>query len=458
MEADEFPPLSRDLVVSDVFDLCRAGDWAKALQIADDREAECAMAGDLCLVRAIALKSTKRQREALKILSAASKVEPDRVDLLTLTGMCHRDLAEPERALSCFRRALTVDDTYSKARYQMAVVLQEMGRHGEAAEAFARYLTDKDAQTHALAWSLFGVALRNLKRFNASANAIRKAIALNPDDIPTRNALVITLYQAGETVEAIAAGQEALILKDKVASATFSERSGSLEISRRLVPFVSTRKERNIISFSLWGNNPVYTHGAIVNAQLGPHVYPGWKCRFYCDDSVPKEVRRELVRLGSEVNLIEDEELRDLKPLWRFLASDDPDIDRFICRDADSRLNSHEAVAVDEWTKSNLPFHVMRDHVYHMEVILAGMWGGVARVLPNVRELVRLALSYQRNKWNDQEFLRDTVWPLIRDQAKVHDSVYHFRGACGFPDICRLPGKVHVGGAIKRMPEWPISG
>ncbi len=46
----------------------------------------------------------------------------------------------------------------------------------------------------------------------------------------------------------------------------------------------------------------------------------------------------------------------------------------------------------------------MRDHIYHMEVMLAGLWGGVSGNLPNVRELANTALGYTRNRWNDQEF------------------------------------------------------
>lgn len=80
----------------------------------------------------------------------------------------------------------------------------------------------------------------------------------------------------------------------------------------------------------------------------------------------------------------------------------------------------------------------------------------MARVLPNIRQQAKIAMGYSRNKWNDQEFLRDVVWPLIRDRAQVHDSVFQFRGAADFPPYCRLPGKVHVGGAIKTMPEWPL--
>lgn len=67
---------------------------------------------------------------------------------------------------------------------------------------------------------------------------------------------------------------------------------------------------------------------------------------------------------------------------WCFLVSDDPTVSHFLCRDAFSRLNSREKAAVDAWIASGLPFHAMRDHIMHTDPMLAGMWGGLAGVLP----------------------------------------------------------------------------
>jgi hypothetical protein len=42
---------------------------------------------------------------------------------------------------------------------------------------------------------------------------------------------------------------------------------------------------------------------------------------------------------------------------WRFLVADDPSVDRFIVRDADSRLNPRDALAVAEWVRSGTALH-----------------------------------------------------------------------------------------------------
>lgn len=457
MMADQgFDPQSPDSHVQSAFDLYKAGDAKAAMKAAEAGMPEADDTVSLRLVLALSLRRLGRQKSAIPILEEALKDAPDRADIWTLSGMCHRDLAEREKASADFRHAIKADPSYDRAKYQLAVVSQEMGHNQESVALFEWYLKTTVGQKNALAWSLYAVALRRVSRFDDSVVAIQRAIDMAPDDITSRNALVITLHQSGDEAATIAAATTALEMKDAYATTRAAEMNLGLSLNERLQPFDRLDRSKNIISFSLWGDNPVYTHGAIVNAQLAPHVYSSWRCRFYCDDSVPTHIIDELRRLGSEVHMVCDPDLSELKPLWRFLVSDDEGVDRFICRDADSRLNSQEAVAVDDWIASERSFHVMRDHPYHMEVILAGMWGGVARVLPNIRQQAKIAMGYSRNKWNDQEFLRDVVWPLIRDRAQVHDSVFQFRGAEDFPPYCRLPGKVHVGGAIKAMPEWPL--
>lgn len=45
---------------------------------------------------------------------------------------------------------------------------------------------------------------------------------------------------------------------------------------------------------------------------------------------------------------------------WRWLVAEDPDVERFLIRDVDSRLNEREARAVDEWILSGKAYHIMR--------------------------------------------------------------------------------------------------
>ena len=51
---------------------------------------------------------------------------------------------------------------------------------------------------------------------------------------------------------------------------------------------------KKIISFSLWGDNPKYTIGAIKNAEIAKEIYPDWICRFYLGKSTPIEIVKDL--------------------------------------------------------------------------------------------------------------------------------------------------------------------
>ena len=68
----------------------------------------------------------------------------------------------------------------------------------------------------------------------------------------------------------------------------------------------------NVIAFSLWGDSPRYTLGALQNASLAKIVYPDWVCRFYIGKSVPYPFIHQL-RTHENVEVIEKEELGDWK-------------------------------------------------------------------------------------------------------------------------------------------------
>ena len=180
---------------------------------------------------------------------------------------------------------------------------------------------------------------------------------------------------------------------------------------------------KKIISFSLWGNNPKYTIGAIKNAELAKTIYPDWICRFYCGKSVPSDIIEKL-KTYNNVEVIEMEENGDWTGMfWRFYACEDSDV--MISRDTDSRLNLREKNAVDEWLTSDKDFHIMRDHPYHNTLILGGMWGVRNGVLKNILTLIE---NYNKGDfWQvDQNFLREKIYPIVVNTTYVHDSYHNF--------------------------------
>ena len=280
-------------------------------------------------------------------------------------------------------------------------------------------------------------ALFRLGRLEAATARARAGLKRNPASAELCNLLSTCLGTLGRHKEAARFGTLALELK------AASARGEPFDLSVVPVPpFDAARPERNVIAFSLFGSDPQYTLPAILNVQAARFVYPGWTCRFYVDRSVPKPVLDRLAEEGAQVKMGEGLPNEVYGTMWRFLVADDPEVDRYLVRDADSVLNVREKAAVEAWIDSGRHFHVMRDHYDHSELVLAGMWGGVRGALPPMLETFRAFLRGRPSvpgRTLDQEFLREALWPTIRQSVLTHDSQFAFGEREDFPAYARLP-------------------
>ena len=214
-----------------------------------------------------------------------------------------------------------------------------------------------------------------------------------------------------------------------------------------------TKTQKKVISFSLWGNDPIYNIGAIKNAELALKIYPGWICRFYVDETVPKETLEHLSAWNHvEIIPMQTPSQNCTGSFWRFLALNDSDVEITIIRDTDSRLNQREKAAVDEWLASPFPFHIMRDHPLHRSKIMGGMWGfkGNLEIKTAINNYVKTHAE-SLTKGIDQRFLNDVIYPLAQYQSLVHDE---FSEGKPFP-ISRQ--KTEYVGQIFREDETTIS-
>lgn len=186
-----------------------------------------------------------------------------------------------------------------------------------------------------------------------------------------------------------------------------------------------------IISFSLWGKKAFYLNGALLNYALQPEIYPGWKCRFYIDETVPNEFIEQV----PNAEIIEmDKSDGNYGLFWRFEPLKDDSIERFIVRDTDSRLNLREADAVREWEESGKEFHIMRDNIQHAVPICGGMWGATNEFISKIKnDYDELLTGYLegltfdqlykfRGKYfnTDQPFLWKYIWPKVVNSHLAH--------------------------------------
>ena len=177
-----------------------------------------------------------------------------------------------------------------------------------------------------------------------------------------------------------------------------------------------------VIAFSLWGDNPKYTVGAVNNAKIAKDLFPDWTCRFYIAHDVPQHIVQQLGQLDSECCPMAGSGWNGM--FWRFFAADSHDT--MISRDTDSRLSEREKSAIDEWLDSDKDFHIMRDHPYHATEILGGMWGVRNGVLKGIKGMIK---EYNKGAFDDkyqvdQNFLKEIVYPMVKDNALVHDEFF----------------------------------
>lgn len=198
--------------------------------------------------------------------------------------------------------------------------------------------------------------------------------------------------------------------------------------------------KKRIVSFSLFGTNPLYLEGALRNVQLLPSVYPGWIARIYVSQEISPEFCQRLSEAGAEVIQKQRVGLVD-GTFWRFLPASESDIEAVVIRDVDSRVTLREFAAVEEWLASGKTIHIMRDHPSHKTTILAGMWGCRGGSIPDMPTLIKKWGLWSK-KGLDQGFLRDVIYPRFRNDCFVHSDYceYHGESAHSFP-IQRVGGE-----------------
>ena len=188
-----------------------------------------------------------------------------------------------------------------------------------------------------------------------------------------------------------------------------------------------------VVSFSLYGNNPKYTIGAIRNSELIKEIYPGWDMWLYHDNSVPEDILNTLTNNG--VKLINMSDTGIFGMFWRFLPTDDENIERFIVRDCDSRMDNREKVAVDEWIQSDKTLHIMRDHPYHNVPILGGTWGLKNGKINNMRlQIDKYCKSKGSFSYGDDQKFLIALYNHFKDDTISHDEFFNYENNKPFPE------------------------
>jgi hypothetical protein len=179
---------------------------------------------------------------------------------------------------------------------------------------------------------------------------------------------------------------------------------------------------KKVISMSLWGNNPHYVIGAILNADIAKEEWLDWTCRYYVSPNVPESAVKELASRDNTEVILMNEDVGWNGMFWRFYAAGDSEVDVMISRDTDSRISVRDKAAVDEWLSSDKDFHIMRDMCQHGWAVCGGMWGARNGILSNIVEMINnySRKDHDNNHGIDQHFLTG-IYSHLYHRAFIHD-------------------------------------
>lgn len=241
-----------------------------------------------------------------------------------------------------------------------------------------------------------------------------------------------------------------------------------LNVIRLASPWIlhtgSRLKKVNYVAFSLYGDSEKYLNGMWRNLHLISQFYPGWSARIYMP---PEMCGGEWHKQLATYVKFRPAGIPDM--MSRFLIHDSPDCDRFLVRDADSRIGTREAAAVADWITSGRLLHIMRDHKSHGVEIPGGMWGGQGgKLVPNMLTAIRKWMQTKAGGYeghdHDQRFLADVVYVGGKDSMMQHDTFYRrlFRGSMAFPttrdcqESPRFVGEVFSANGTPRESDWDL--
>lgn len=131
------------------------------------------------------------------------------------------------------------------------------------------------------------------------------------------------------------------------------------------------------------------------------------------------------------------------------------DCEVVIMRDADSLFSQREKILVDEWLKTDKPFHIIRDWYGQTDLILAGLWGVRMGLLGSIRLLINEYLSQTPQlhpTHADQFFLAEKIWSRIKKFAIHHSSIYDYENSEWSSQLARV--HKNESGAIKPLGGW----
>jgi hypothetical protein len=184
-------------------------------------------------------------------------------------------------------------------------------------------------------------------------------------------------------------------------------------------------------------------------------MYPEFWIYVYVGNDFDRSILNGVFKSVHNLKIIETGQSGHVNMMYRFFAIDDDSVGTMFSRDADSRLNFRDQYCINEFLKSDKRFEIIRDHTQHRALILGGTWGIKKGLIASVKQLFIDSARICNRYDDDQQFLSNVLYPMVKNDALIFDEFFEFPGES--PRIIDVPyseiygGRDHVG-----LPHMPV--
>ncbi|MEW6305431.1 MAG: tetratricopeptide repeat protein [Verrucomicrobiota bacterium] len=152
-----------------------------------------------------------RPDEAVEVLRAGLKAEPDDANSWNALGMAFAAKGEYEEALKAYQEAMRLDSGLHDVKNNLGNALIKLGRPAEALRIFEELAAQEKPDADLL--NNWGLALSDVGRRDEAIAKYREALKLNPFSPLAHQNLGLTLMEVGQIEQAIEHHREAARLK-----------------------------------------------------------------------------------------------------------------------------------------------------------------------------------------------------------------------------------------------------
>jgi tetratricopeptide (TPR) repeat protein len=160
--------------------------------------------------------SQRKFENANLAFQRAVSLNPASAEALNNFGEALGELKQYTRAIDAFNKAATLDNKLLKARYNMAITYDRMGKHKYSEFVFRNLI--KNNSDYALGYDGLAVTLSKAGRAKEAIAFHQKAIALDPQDASYYYNLAISYLILGDTAKALEQQQKLTRIDPEIAN------------------------------------------------------------------------------------------------------------------------------------------------------------------------------------------------------------------------------------------------